>query len=122
MSKQYNKSVFIFTRDLRLNDNTTLIHLLNLSEIVIPIFIFNPAQLENNNYKSENSVRFMCESLEELDDDLRNHKSRLFYFYDHPEKVIENILKSDDQIKCIGINKDYSPFATKKRRRINKNM
>ena len=30
------------------------IHLLNLSEIVIPIFIFNPAQLENNNYKSIN--------------------------------------------------------------------
>lgn len=118
MSKKYNKSVFIFTRDLRLNDNTTLMHLLENSETVIPIFIFNPDQIINNDYKSENSVRFMCESLDELDDELRNRKSRLVYFLNDPEKVINNLLKSDDQIKCVGMNKDYSPFATKRSNKI----
>ena len=113
MPKKYNKSVFIFTRDLRLSDNTTLLNLLENSETVIPIFIFNPKQIANNEYKSENAIRFMCESLEELDDALRKYKSRLFYFYDDPNNIIDHLLKDKD-IKCVGINKDYSPFAVKR--------
>ena len=41
----YNLTLFIFTRDLRLIDNTTLNLALKNSKKVIPIFILNPSQL-----------------------------------------------------------------------------
>jgi transposase len=37
MSKKYQTSIFMFTRDLRLEDNTTLISLLKMSDQVIPM-------------------------------------------------------------------------------------
>ena len=39
---KYKRSVWIFRRDFRLYDNLGLIGALELSEEVLPIFIFNP--------------------------------------------------------------------------------
>jgi deoxyribodipyrimidine photo-lyase len=41
----YNISIFIFRRDLRLNDNTGLIHAQIQSNHVIPLFICTPTQV-----------------------------------------------------------------------------
>ena len=41
MSKEYKKSLFLFRRDLRLEDNTGLSKALQNSEEVIPCFIFD---------------------------------------------------------------------------------
>jgi deoxyribodipyrimidine photo-lyase len=112
VNKKYKKSVFIFTRDLRLEDNTGLLASLSDSEITIPIFIFNPIQLsDKNKYKSNNCIQFMIESLNDLNSELNKHDSRLFYFYDAPETIIEKLLKSDPDIDAIYINMDYTPFA-----------
>ena len=109
--KKYKTSIFIFTRDLRLHDNTSLLHALKDSMTVIPIFIFNPVQInKQNEYKSNNCVQFMCECLGELNKNLKNYNSRLFYFYDKPEKVIKDILK-EENINAVYMNKDYTPFA-----------
>lgn len=111
MPKQYKFSVFIFTRDLRLHDNTTLMHALKMSEHVIPIFIFNPDQVSKNIYKSNNCIQFMCECLEELSQDLKSRSSRLIYFYGQPDKIINSLLKNYDDIEAVFMNKDYTPFA-----------
>ena len=79
--KEYMKSIFIFRRDYRLNDNIGLLEALAKSIEVIPIFIFTPEQLVHNPYKSDNAVQFMIESVEDLDEQLKNKGSRLFYFF-----------------------------------------
>lgn len=120
MKKKYSTSIFIFTRDLRLHDNTTLIELLKLSDDVIPIFIFNPAQLDDTNkYKSNNCVQFMCECLEDLNSQLEKHGSKLYFFYDDPVELLKQIVQIED-IDCVGINKDYTPFAKKRENDIKK--
>jgi deoxyribodipyrimidine photo-lyase len=113
--KIHNESLFIFTRDLRLIDNTTLLKALYESETVIPIFIFNPKQINDiNKYKSDNCVQFMCECLDELNEDLNKINSRLYFFYDEPHIIIEKLLKKYNSIDCVYINMDYTPFAQKR--------
>ena len=53
------KSLFVFRRDLRLDDNTALIQALTDSDEVIPCFIPDPRQLESNEYRSLNTIQFM---------------------------------------------------------------
>tara|TARA_B100001758_G_C17755950_1_gene277712 strand:+ start:109 stop:336 length:228 start_codon:yes stop_codon:yes gene_type:complete len=57
--------IFIHRRDFRLYDNTTLNTLYQQDSDVIPIFIFNPEQIDpkKNSYFSNNLVEFMCNSL-----------------------------------------------------------
>jgi len=115
------KSIFIFTRDLRLHDNNSLLMALKESDYVIPIFIFNPLQIDDGNkYKSNNCVKFMCECLDELDKELQKNSSRLFIFYDEPENVIENLIKKDNEIRSVYINLDYTPFAKLRDKKIKK--
>ena len=56
-----NKKIglFIFRRDLRLNDNLSLIELSNIVDVIIPIFILDEKQIElnnNNKYYYSNNV------------------------------------------------------------------
>jgi deoxyribodipyrimidine photo-lyase len=108
--KTYQKSIFIFRRDLRLEDNNGLISALKESEDVVPIFIFTPEQLVNNSYKSDNAVQFMMESLEELNNDLKKKGSRLFYFYGKPDEVVEKLIKKVDA-DAVFVNMDYTPYS-----------
>lgn len=110
--------IFIFTRDLRLEDNLALISVLKSCDKVIPVFIFNPVQIgDENKYKSDNCVQFMIECLEELDTDLRKKGSRMFYFHGNIKNVLTKIIKNTD-IHMIGISKDYTPFAQKREKEI----
>lgn len=119
--KKYELSIFIFRRDLRLQDNIGLIEALKNSAHVLPIFIFTPEQLVNNPYKSEHCVKFMIESLEELDSSLRKHKSKLFYFYGHPDKIVQKLLANKSlDVNAVFINKDYTPYSLKRDKSINK--
>jgi len=62
-----NNSISIFRRDLRLEDNSTLIHALQNSSKVLPLLIFDPFQLKpKNSYFSQNAFEFMYESLNAL--------------------------------------------------------
>ena len=106
----YNKSIFIFRRDFRLWDNTGLIQALENSEEVLPIFIFDPRQVVNNPFKSDNCVQFMIEALEELDKDLRQRGSRLVYFFGQQHDVIKKLLKKYS-VNAIYSNMDYTKFA-----------
>ena len=74
--------IHIFRRDLRLYDNIALIECYKKSEKIIPIFIFTPEQINKNEYFSSNSFQFMLESLEDLDNELKNkYNSQIHYYY-----------------------------------------
>jgi deoxyribodipyrimidine photolyase len=69
-------NLFIFRRDLRIQDNTTLIKMFQeLKEKIIVAFIFTPEQInqKKNNYFSHNSVQFMIESLHDLADEIKEY-------------------------------------------------
>lgn len=110
IKKTYKKSIFIFRRDLRLDDNTGLINALELSQTVIPIFIFTNEQIIKNDFKSNRCVQFMVKSLKELDYELSKIGSRLNYFYGDNVKIIKNLIKSNN-IDAVFVNKDYTPYS-----------
>ena len=69
------KGIFIFRRDLRLVDNIGLIKALKTCKHIYPIFIFTPEQITNKNeFKSNNAIQFMIESLKDLDNELKKKK------------------------------------------------
>ena len=107
----YNFSIFIFRRDLRLDDNIGLIESLKQSNKVLPIFIFTPEQITSKNiYKSDNSVQFLMESLEDLNKNLVKHKSKLLYFYGNIITVLKSLTQEID-IDAIFVNQDYTPYS-----------
>ncbi len=110
MTKAYPLSLHIFRRDLRLEDNTALIEALASSEQVIPCFIFDKRQIEDNDYKSANAMQFMANSLHELDLALQAKGGRLYCFYGTAETVVEKLITSLP-IKAVFHNRDYTPFS-----------
>lgn len=105
-------TLFLFHRDLRLQDNTALIAALKSHDQVIPVFVFERAQVGNNNeYKSTNAVQFMIESLQELDGELKEKGSKLYTFYGESETVIKKVLKAKKDIVAVYSHFDYTPFA-----------
>lgn len=75
-------NIFIFHRDLRLFDNTSLIRQIKQFKKVTPIFIFPPAQINPkvNKYFSHHSVQFMIESLKELSATIEKYDGKLYFF------------------------------------------
>ena len=77
-TKTINNGLFIFRRDLRIVDNTTLNSLAKICRNIYTIFIFTPEQVGNSNqYKSNNSVQFMIESLSDLAHHISNSGGKL---------------------------------------------
>ncbi len=113
------KSIFIFRRDLRLEDNLGLLKALEETDEVLPIFIFTPEQVSKNKYKSSNAIQFMVECLSELDEELDKHNSSLNYFYGSSDIIIENLIKSYKPDK-IYFNRDYTPYSNKRDKEIEK--
>lgn len=113
-----SKGIFIFRRDFRLDDNYALASLAKECDEIVPIFIFDPYQIDvkshNRDYFSNKSVKFMIESLDELDKELRSHKSKLNYYYGKPSDVIEDLIKKNSSIKCVAFNIDFSPYSKKR--------
>jgi deoxyribodipyrimidine photo-lyase len=115
MQKKYRKAVFIFRRDLRLEDNLGLLKALEQSESVIPAFIFDPAQINRNTnkYFSEPAFQFLLNSLQELNRDLQNRGSWLYVFHGDQAEVTASLIKHDG-VEAVFVNKDYTPFARKR--------
>ena len=105
--------IFIFHRDLRLIDNTTLIYQTKtLDSHILPIFIFPPEQIDpkKNKYFSDASVQFMIESLHELSSVIKKKKSKLLFFKGDTLTVLKSIHKMVP-VQSIGFNIDYTPYA-----------
>lgn len=106
------KNLFIFKRDFRIIDNLGLHESLK-NNSTIPIFIFTKKQVTNNVYFSNNSFDFLIESLKDLKKQIKEKKGKIYFFFGDEEKIIKQIVK-DNQINQIYINKDWTPFAKKR--------
>jgi deoxyribodipyrimidine photo-lyase len=109
------KTLFIFRRDLRTYDNTTLNILKSKypKAYILPIFIFNKNQINEdvNKYYSRNAAQFLFESLEEL--------NFMNYYYTDNDITILNQLYKKFKFDVIAYNKDYTPYAKKRDNDIN---
>jgi deoxyribodipyrimidine photo-lyase len=112
------KSIFIFRRDYRLEDNISFIECYKNSDLILPIFIFTPEQTKNNEYFSSNSFQFLLECLHELDNELKTkYKSHLHYYYGDNIQVLKSLLKEYDY-QSIYFNMDYTSYAQKRDKNI----
>jgi deoxyribodipyrimidine photo-lyase len=114
MKTEYQISLFIFRRDLRLDDNTALLKALAISEMIIPCFIFDPRQVsQKNEFRSMNAIQFMIDSLQDLEQQLKNKNGLLYLFQGEAETVLEKIIKNLP-IDAVFCNRDYTPFSIKR--------
>ena len=86
----YKRSLFLFRRDLRLNDNNGLNEALSKSKEVIPAFVFDPRQIEPHDYQSLPGLWFMRDTLESLNRSLIATKSSLHTFKCRPENLVDS--------------------------------
>ena len=110
MEKTFRVSLFLFRRDFRLEDNTGLIFALQSSISVIPAFIFTPQQIEYNPYRSDHCLKFMIESLEDLDHQLQQKNSKLYIFKGTPAEIVKRCI-STLHIQALIVNRDYTPYS-----------
>ncbi len=117
MEKKFRRSLFLFRRDLRLEDNTGLIFALKSSEVVIPAFIFTPEQIERNPFRSDHCLKFMIESLEDLENQLKKKGGRLFFFKGKPEQVVSKCMR-ELNIDALIVNRDYTPYSRQRDKKL----
>jgi deoxyribodipyrimidine photo-lyase len=126
----YDIGIFIFRRDMRIIDNRGLIKMSTYTKNIIPIFIFDPYQVDLNsntkNYLSFPALKFICECLTSLHNDIKKEKSLLHIFYGKPEIVIRYIIKTLRKTKfknstiCLGFNEDFSAYSIQRDSNIKK--
>jgi len=116
--------IHIFRRDYRLEDNTTLIESCKTHDIVLPIFIFTQKQIDKNKnpYRSDNSVQFLCYSLQDLDKQLQTKHSNLTVFYENNKEdeysILYTLIKQINNIKTISFNMDYTNYSQERDNKI----
>lgn len=108
------KSLFLFRRDFRIEDNVAFNHCYQESNDIVCAFIFTPEQTTENPYFSFFSFQFLKSSLEELNESLlKNIGSPLYLFQGSNIDVLQHI-HSLYQFDSIYFNQDYTLYAKKR--------
>ena len=109
-------TLFIFFRDFRIQDNVGLNEVMKSRTNVIPIFIFVDEQINprKNKYFSHNCVQFLCESLEDLNANLKKKGRELYIFKANDIVSALNSICSQIDVECIAYNQDYTPYSRKR--------
>ncbi len=106
----YDTSLFIFRRDLRLDDNTALNAALSVSRHVIPCFIFDPRQIEPHPYQSQTGLVALLDAVEHLQKQLAAMGGELALYAGIPEQILKQI-HQHHPIQAVFCNRDYTPFS-----------
>lgn len=129
------RGIFCFRRDLRLHDNLGLIDLVKICDGgILPVFCLDPRQLDakQNQYRSRIQIRFLFESLADLDSQIRDActKSKkpvvgLTVVSGTPEECLPELASSlflnnqnQNQKITVGWNDDVTPFSRERDLRI----
>ena len=111
LKKKYSRGIFLFHRDLRVDDNTGLLDLLKTCDKVYTCFIFTPDQIgSGNKYRSANAIQFMIESVSSLAADLRRRGGELIVLQGPTFSTIKRLIDELDA-EVVAYNRDYSPYA-----------
>ena len=112
----YKKTLFIFRRDLRIEDNIGLIESLQNSKEVIPCFIYDENIIKKLK-DSEFRWSFLNESLGELDNELKKKGTSLQILEGKPEKITDEIIKKH-KLNAIFLNTDFTNYAQRRDEKI----
>jgi deoxyribodipyrimidine photo-lyase len=127
----FNHKIFIFTRDLRLEDNLALNQAL-LSSPDIPLyclFQFRKIQIGNkNDYRSDNAIEFMLESLQDLYSQIKDVGGALTFLYESgstPNSSLQHFIgvlqnKSPKQNGVVYMSRGFTPFEIKREQQLQK--
>ncbi len=116
----FENGLFIFRRDLRIQDNIALNLASEQCKHVYPVFIFTPEQVtDKNKFKSDNAIQFMIESLDDLQSNIRKHGGSLNTFYGENDAIIKKLINKWN-IDAVFFNTDITPYAKKRDNSIEK--
>jgi deoxyribodipyrimidine photo-lyase len=102
-------------RDLRLADNQALTAALVQAELVLPVFVLDPALLASP-WVGEKRLAFLFDGLRALDHDLRQRGSHLVVRRGDPVRVLDD-LRQESGADAILAEADYSPYARRRDQR-----
>ncbi|MBK8815497.1 MAG: deoxyribodipyrimidine photo-lyase [Methylococcaceae bacterium] len=107
---RYSLSLFIFRRDLRIDDNRALLEALSLSDSVLPCFIFDPRQINKHPYQSLPALQFMLDSINDLQSTFEAIDGKLALFQGLPSEIVKKVFKTQ-RIDAVFVGRDYTPFS-----------
>lgn len=114
MNKKYNYSLCILRRGLRLDDNTALLQAFKSSRQVIVCFIVDPVQVSSKNeYKSDTAIQFMSQAVQNIKEDASSRNGHFYIFSGHTKTIVAQLF-AKKKIDALYINKDYTPFSSKR--------
>ena len=108
----------IFTRDLRLEDNSALWRLLSEGELdsLQFIFVFTPEQTTESKYFNANCFHFMLESLRVLEKRLKSLGASLDYYYGTHVEVLDTLMATHKEkgrdLVALSMAEDYTAYST----------
>lgn len=112
--------IFIFTRDIRIEDNTGLNYACKNYKNIIPLFIFTDSQIgKYNKYKSERSIDFMKSALIALNSQLEGKLNIIKSNKEYISSVLKDIIKKE-KVDSVVINKDYTPYSKQREFKLEK--
>lgn len=115
------RALFIFRRDLRIEDNTGLNAALQSGLPVVTAFILDPRQFNAHPYLSVPGKRFLIESLRDLSEQIAERGGRLLLVRGEAEKTIPSLM---NVLNCseFHFNRDYTPFSKARDSAINQSV
>jgi len=111
-------AIFWFRRDLRLEDNCGLFYALNSGYPVLPLFIFDE-EILNEFTENDARVTFIHQSLYKINKELLRIGSSIHIQKGTVFEVWKKLLE-EYTIKEVYLNKDYEPYAIKRKVQIKK--
>lgn len=96
-NKEMGKKVVLvwFRNDLRLHDNEILVEALNKSDLIIPVYCFDPRYFKINKFQQKNTgilrASFVLESVAHLKEKLQSMQSDLMTFVGYPEEILPQL-------------------------------
>lgn len=108
---KFGVSVFVFTRDLRIEDNVGLASACASSDFVISCFVLNSKIQDSYRF------RFLLDCIEDLKNEFTKKKAALHVLYGNYTQALQQISKMQ-KIDAVFANQDYTPFAKKRQDQI----
>lgn len=106
------RSLFVFRRDLRLEDNTALNAALNTGTEVVPVFVIDQ-QLIKRWSGAEKRLAFLFQSLHRLETAIRKKGGQLLIAEGDPAELIPQLATAND-VKDVYFNREYTPFGRRR--------
>ena len=116
MQREFERALFWFRRDLRLEDNRGCFQALESSQRVFFLFIFDQNILSSL-AREDRRITLIYFLLTQLKRHLEKFKAELLIFQGEPAEIIPRLAKTL-QVQCVFTNRDYESYPRKRDQKI----